>query len=690
MEAISPQSVGREFVRQYYTLLNKAPLHLHRFYSGDSSFVHGGLDKEDKMLEPVHGQQEIHEKIMQLNFRDCKAKIRQVDAHATLASGVVVQVLGELSNNHQPMRRFMQTFVLAPQTPKKFYVYNDIFRYQDEVFNDLEDNSSGSNDNATTFEGVKKVENVEAVENEKNFANDGIATVSIIDGVQKEPHLNGGGSSGSAVSVNELSPRVPVEVSSISVNSEPEPLEEPTAPVVVQEKQQTATDVIEDEKPPEVHEPENTISSSEGVGGSNPVAPVVVDEKPSVVNEAPVTPAPASTAATVTSVTSEAIASNSSSSEKPTYANLFKKSGGPLVASGPISLPPAGFSKATTTSAASSQPSAGSSLSGSSVTTAATAATSAGSGNANTSIATSGGSVGGSVKEGSPAAATIPAASAGFHGGKQPFRGQGTRGGGRGGLSSGNPSASRDRYHPSRESVSSNVGEDGERGDPRGSAPGGGQIGGDRGRGGGSRIGMNALANYPDSHQVFVGNLPHYCQEHNLEDLFSKFGKVVDVRINTKGVAQSKNLPDSQKAVPNFGFVVFEDEEAASKCLAQKPINLPNGHRLNVETKKKNNRDEGKGGFGGSAGGANRGQGSGSNFDRGSQEQLGGLGRGGLNSNSRGNPRGGARGSGRGGFSGGRGGGSGPPPQGGGGGGGASIPGAGNNAQPRTTYTRRS
>ena len=78
----------------------------------------------------------------------------------------------------------------------QFYVYNDIFRYQDEVFNDLEDNTSGGNDNATTFEGVKKVENVEAVENEKNFANDGIATVSIIDGVQKEPHLNGGGSSG--------------------------------------------------------------------------------------------------------------------------------------------------------------------------------------------------------------------------------------------------------------------------------------------------------------------------------------------------------------------------------------------------------------------------------------------------------------------------------------------------------------
>lgn len=30
METPSPQCVGREFVRQYYTLLNEVPLHLHR------------------------------------------------------------------------------------------------------------------------------------------------------------------------------------------------------------------------------------------------------------------------------------------------------------------------------------------------------------------------------------------------------------------------------------------------------------------------------------------------------------------------------------------------------------------------------------------------------------------------------------------------------------------------------------
>lgn len=129
----SPQSVGREFVRQYYTLLNRAPSHLHRFYNNNSSFIHG-----ESTL--VVGQRNIYNRIQQLNFNDCHAKISQVDAQATLGNGVVVQVTGELSNDGQPMRRFTQTFVLASQSPKKYYVHNDIFRYQD-VFSDEENDS---------------------------------------------------------------------------------------------------------------------------------------------------------------------------------------------------------------------------------------------------------------------------------------------------------------------------------------------------------------------------------------------------------------------------------------------------------------------------------------------------------------------------------------------------------------------
>ncbi|XP_062250006.1 ras GTPase-activating protein-binding protein 1 [Platichthys flesus] len=138
MEKPSAQLVGREFVRQYYTLLNQAPDYLHRFYGKNSSYVHGGLDGNGKPAEAVYGQSEIHKRVMALSFRDCHTKIRHVDAHATLNEGVVVQVMGELSNNMQPMRKFMQTFVLAPEgtVPNKFYVHNDVFRYQDEVFGD--------------------------------------------------------------------------------------------------------------------------------------------------------------------------------------------------------------------------------------------------------------------------------------------------------------------------------------------------------------------------------------------------------------------------------------------------------------------------------------------------------------------------------------------------------------------------
>ena len=39
MEPPSPACVGREFVRQYYTLLNQAPLHLHR---SESFFINIG------------------------------------------------------------------------------------------------------------------------------------------------------------------------------------------------------------------------------------------------------------------------------------------------------------------------------------------------------------------------------------------------------------------------------------------------------------------------------------------------------------------------------------------------------------------------------------------------------------------------------------------------------------------------
>jgi len=38
--------------------------------------------------------------------------------------------------------------------------------------------------------------------------------------------------------------------------------------------------------------------------------------------------------------------------------------------------------------------------------------------------------------------------------------------------------------------------------------------------------------------------------------------------------------------VPNFGFVIFDNEESVGDCLKSRPIFLNDTHRLNVEEKK--------------------------------------------------------------------------------------------------------
>ena len=83
---------------------------------------------------------------------------------------------------------------------------------------------------------------------------------------------------------------------------------------------------------------------------------------------------------------------------------------------------------------------------------------------------------------------------------------------------------------------------------------------------------------FPDIQKKFVYK--------NKTALFYIF-QVVDVHINNKRVSPSQK---GVKGVPNFAFVVFEDEKSAADCLSQKSINLPDGmgftRCLNIEPKK--------------------------------------------------------------------------------------------------------
>lgn len=84
--------------------------------------------------------QEIHNKILSLNYHDCKVFIHSVDAQSSANNGIIIQVIGEMSNRGEPWKKFVQTFFLAEQ-PNGYFVLNDIFRFlkEDSVGEDEED-----------------------------------------------------------------------------------------------------------------------------------------------------------------------------------------------------------------------------------------------------------------------------------------------------------------------------------------------------------------------------------------------------------------------------------------------------------------------------------------------------------------------------------------------------------------------
>lgn len=130
----TPQQIGKTFVVQYYRLLHEHPESLHRFFSASSTFMH------DDPTKTATGIEAIAKRIEELSFKQRHVKVRQVDCHLTVGSSIVIQVCGEISSTPitdtqvQPiMKRFVQTFVLTPadNSKLKYYVHNDIFRYQD-------------------------------------------------------------------------------------------------------------------------------------------------------------------------------------------------------------------------------------------------------------------------------------------------------------------------------------------------------------------------------------------------------------------------------------------------------------------------------------------------------------------------------------------------------------------------------
>ncbi|GAA5909824.1 hypothetical protein JCM6882_002687 [Rhodosporidiobolus microsporus] len=131
-DAVDSARIGWAFLSQYYSFLNKDPARLHCFYTKRSTLIHS---TEGEDTQACYGQQEIHTKIMSLGFDDCKVYISNVDSQSSAEGGIIVQVIGEMSNANGTWRKFAQTFFLAEQ-PNGYFVLNDICRYIKEEGDD--------------------------------------------------------------------------------------------------------------------------------------------------------------------------------------------------------------------------------------------------------------------------------------------------------------------------------------------------------------------------------------------------------------------------------------------------------------------------------------------------------------------------------------------------------------------------
>ncbi|CAN6674600.1 hypothetical protein TRVA0_057S00826 [Trichomonascus vanleenenianus] len=137
------QEVGWIFIEKYYTFLNNNPSKLHLFYTKNSVICHG---VEGETIQHCKGQSQIQKQIKEHNFQDCKVMVSNVDSLPSADGGVILQVLGEMSNRGGPSQKFVQTFFLATQ-PQGYYVMNDIFRFlkEDVVDYEEEEQESGVN-----------------------------------------------------------------------------------------------------------------------------------------------------------------------------------------------------------------------------------------------------------------------------------------------------------------------------------------------------------------------------------------------------------------------------------------------------------------------------------------------------------------------------------------------------------------
>lgn len=117
------QQIGETFVKEYYAIFDgprETRDKLGVFYHNEFSL----LSFEGVQ---VQGAVAIIEKIKGLTFTKIQRAITTVDCQPTFDGGVLVNILGQLKMDEDPIHGFAQTFVLKP-LDGNFFIQHDTFR----------------------------------------------------------------------------------------------------------------------------------------------------------------------------------------------------------------------------------------------------------------------------------------------------------------------------------------------------------------------------------------------------------------------------------------------------------------------------------------------------------------------------------------------------------------------------------
>lgn len=219
---------------------------------------------------------------MDLGFHDCKVLVSNVDSQASAHGGIMVQVLGEMSNKGSASQKFAQTFFLAEQ-PNGYYVLNDIFRYLKE---DLEDEFEESETPAAGLAAPLVSNGHSMMMNENGVAHNSQPVLPLKSMEKPKKEVKKAPEPIPQEIMTETRPKSPVKNNTKEAWSKPTPAKV-EAQVVVENHQVEVSKKVVSEKVSKQSAPESMKPKTWAIAAGTLAAPVVASPPPPVAVSVP-------------------------------------------------------------------------------------------------------------------------------------------------------------------------------------------------------------------------------------------------------------------------------------------------------------------------------------------------------------------------------------------------------------------